>query len=353
LETTLHNPFNRHLRGTDELSSCNPVSLKKAGFFILYQQDSSKDMRVFVGVTDYDWFKTLSAIPEIDEVNFWQPSGKTRFRALDPGELFPFKLHSPHNYIVGGGFFAYSNIIPVNLAWDAFGEKNGARSLAEMCRLIANLRHVGTSSHPDYQIGCILLEQPFFFSRPDWIPVPPDWSPNIVRGKGYDLSTETGLKLWNEVYKRLQTIDISKPEVSSITEEIRRYGEPTVITPRLGQGSFRIMVTDAYQRRCAVTRERTLPALEAAHIKPYNDSGPHDVRNGLLLRSDIHKLFDTGYVTLSLDYHFEVSRRIKEEFENGRDYYALHGKPIQLPGSKTYWPDSKYISWHNEKIFRA
>ena len=48
-----------------------------------------------------------------------------------------------------------------------------------------------------------------------------------------------------------------------------------------------------------MTRERTLPALEAAHIKPYNDSGPHDVRNGLLLRSDIHKLFDTGYVTIS------------------------------------------------------
>jgi putative restriction endonuclease len=124
--------------------------------------------------------------------------------------------------------------------------------------------------------------------------------------------------------------DISNPDVPSVADGIRRYGEPTVIIPRLGQGTFRIMVTDAYQRRCAVTRERTLPALDAVHIKPYNDSGSHDVRNGLLLRSDIHKLFDTGYVTISLDYRFDVSRRIKEEFENGRDYYALHARAASL-----------------------
>ena len=309
-------------------------------------------MRIFVGITDYDWFKTLSAIPDIDEVNFWQPSGTTRFRALIPGELFLFKLHSPRDFIVGGGFFAYGNIIPVNLAWDAFGKKNGAHSLEEMRKRIDKYRRIDSACHGDYQIGCILLEQPFFFSQSDWIRVPADWSPNIVRGKGYDLSTEVGLRLWNEVHKRLQMTNISDPDVPAVADGIRRYGEPTLIIPRLGQGTFSIMVTDAYQRRCAVTRERTLPALDAAHIKPYNDSGPHDVRNGLLLRSDIHKLFDTGYVTISSDYHFEVSRRIKEEFENGRDYYALHGKPIQLPGSKSYWPDSNYVSWHNENIYR-
>lgn len=309
-------------------------------------------MKLFVGITDYEWFNTLCAIPNIDEVNFWQPSGSSRFQALKPGELFLFKLHSPLNSIVGGGFFAYSNIIPVNLAWDAFGEKNGAHSLAEMRKRIEKYRRIDSVTHSDYQIGCILLEQPFFFSQSDWIPVPSGWSRNIVRGKGYDLNTAVGLNLWNQVNKQLQMANISNPYVPSVANNIRRYGELTVVVPRLGQGTFRIMVTDAYQRRCAVTRERTLPALEAAHIKPYNDSGPHDVRNGLLLRSDIHKLFDTGYVTISSDYHFEVSRRIKEEFENGRDYYALHGQTIQLPGSKSYWPDSNYVSWHNENIFR-
>ncbi len=77
-----------------------------------------------------------------------------------------------------------------------------------------------------------------------------------------------------------------------------RYGSPTVVYPRLGQGSFRVVVTDIYSRWCAVTRERTLPVLDAAHIRPYGQDGPHDPRNGLLLRSDIHTLFDQGYVTV-------------------------------------------------------
>jgi len=79
-----------------------------------------------------------------------------------------------------------------------------------------------------------------------------------------------------------------------------------------------VIVTDAYERRCAITGERTLPVLEAAHIKPYSSGGPHEPENGLLLRSDLHTLFDQGYVTV--DAHqlkVVVSSRIREEFENG------------------------------------
>ena len=113
------------------------------------------------------------------------------------------------------------------------------------------------------------------------------------------------------------------------------------------------MVTDAYERRCAITQERTLPALEASHIKPFKESGPHSVKNGILLRSDIHKLFDNGYVTITPEYRFEVSRRIKEEFENGRDYYALNGRYLHLPLKREYHPSKDSIDWHNEKVFRT
>jgi len=257
-------------------------------------------LKAFVGVTDNDWFKFLSSLPGIDEVNFWQPSGNQRFQALSPGEPFLFKLHSPHDYIVGGGFFAYSNICPLSLAWDAFGEKNGASSLLEMSKRIGKYRGRIPSLSEDYHIGCILLEQPFFFPQDQWIPVPDDWSPNIVRGKGYDLTSGAGKRLWKEVHLRLQG-RAEMPKEGKVAEEQSRYGTPTLVTPRLGQGSFRIIVTDAYQRRCAVTQERTLPALEAAHIKPYIVSGPHRVENGILLRSDLHRLLDTGYVTISPD----------------------------------------------------
>ncbi len=82
-------------------------------------------MKGFVGVTDNDWFSFPSQQAEIAEVNFWQPGGRTQFRSLRPGEPFLFKLHSPLNFIVGGGFFVHSTNLPVSLAWSAFGIKNG------------------------------------------------------------------------------------------------------------------------------------------------------------------------------------------------------------------------------------
>jgi hypothetical protein len=72
--------------------------------------------------------------------------------------------------------------------------------------------------------------------------------------------------------------------------------------------------------------------------------------DGLLLRRDIHALFDSGYITVSPDLRFNVSRRIKEEFENGRDYYQLHGQPISLPTSIN-WKPAGALAWHNETRF--
>jgi hypothetical protein len=61
-------------------------------------------MRFWLGVTDKNWFDFL-ADRTPDEVNFWQPSGRPVAQFLEPGVPFLFKLHSPHNYVVGGGFF--------------------------------------------------------------------------------------------------------------------------------------------------------------------------------------------------------------------------------------------------------
>ena len=80
-----------------------------------------------------------------------------------------------------------------------------------------------------------------------------------------------------------------------------------------GQGIFRVLVTDDYRRCCAVTGERTLPVLAAAHVRPYAEGGGPGP-------SDLHTLVDRGYVTITPDYRLEVSRRIRDEFENGRDY---------------------------------
>ena len=131
-----------------------------------------------------------------------------------------------------------------------------------------------------------------------------------------------------------------------------RYGAEQVIRPRIGQGAFKVLITDAYHRRCAITGEKTLPVLEAAHIKPYSMDGPHAISNGLLLRRDFHTLYDRGYITVDENMTVEVSTRIKEDFGNGREYYTHHGsKLIVLPERMDQMPDPQYLKWHNDNIY--
>jgi putative restriction endonuclease len=243
-------------------------------------------VRAYVGITDYDWYRLLlSKEHSLEEVNFWQPGGSRQFRALEPGELFLFKLHSPRNFIVGGGIFAHSSILPVSMAWLSFGSSNGVESLKVMRDRTVQYRKVPVESREDFNVGCIILTQPFFFTEREWIPVPDDWKPNIVQGKRYEISVEPGANLYERVQANLTARQVLDAE---------RYGTPTLVSPRLGQGSFRVLVTAAYDRRCAVTGEKVLPVLEAAHAKPYALGGHHAVSNGLLLRSDLHTLFDTS-----------------------------------------------------------
>lgn len=302
-------------------------------------------INLIVAVTDFDWFDTLSKKSPLNEVNFWAPSA-VNFRALAAGELFLFKLHAPHNFIVGGGVFAHANSLPCSLAWEAFGEANGATSLKEMRQRILKYRKLKHDDRSDFLIGCRIITQPFFLPRTRWIPVPQSWSPNIVTFKTYSTNSEEGTALWNGARGFVEN------EVNRIQEPPARYGEPQLVRPRLGQGAFRILVTDSYKRQCAVTGEKTLPALEAAHIRPYSEGGSHSLNNGLLLRRDIHSLFDAGYVTVTPDLHFEVSKRIREEFENGRHYYALHGQKITSPAAREAQPDIVALAWHNTERFR-
>jgi|SRR5581483_4378704 len=301
-------------------------------------------INLVVAVTDYDWFQTLRVHEDWPEVNFWAPSG-ANFRALRPGELFLFKLHSPRNYIVGSGVFAQAMTLPCSLAWEAFGQANGAADFAEMRARIMRYRDVDANDRTDFQIGCRILTQAFFKREDEWLPVPESWSKNIVAFKTYSTDSEDGRHLWEWAQGA-----ISSP-LRGFAEVGARYAEPTLIRPRLGQGAFRFAVTDAYQRRCAVTGERTLPALDAAHIRPYSEGGEHAVSNGLLLRRDIHCLFDLGYVTVTPDHIFEVSPRIRAEFENGRDYYAMHGKPLLVPNRRDDRPDTAALDWHNTHRF--
>lgn len=311
-------------------------------------------MRGTIAITDYGWYDLLRNQQGLEEANFWKPSATRGFHA-DQFSPFIFKLRAPRNAICGFGFFARYSRLPVWLAWECFGIGNGCQSLADMRERIGRIRdRIGYKGAAAAEIGCVLIIQPVFFPQDVWVRPPGDWPVRTQADKKYDLTVGEGARVWKDclrVAADLKPAETLHPQLLIAESQERRYGMPTFIVPRLGQGTFRVTVTEAYGRGCAVTDEHSLPALEAAHIKAYVTGGPHDVRNGVLLRADLHRLFDQGYITLTTDLHLEVSSRLREDFANGRSYYPFHGKPIRCPTGVAEYPSNEYIRWHNENIY--
>ena len=83
----------------------------------------------------------------------------------------------------------------------------------------------------------------------NWIPIPKDFSLQLRQGKNCDTTVGTGRDLWEQVLQLLQARPI--PSVESAAASM--FCEPTLVRQRLGQGSFRVLITDTYERRCAVT----------------------------------------------------------------------------------------------------
>jgi putative restriction endonuclease len=75
--------------------------------------------------------------------------------------------------------------------------------------------------------------------------------------------------------------------------------------------------------------------------------------NGILLRSDVHRLFDAGYITVTPEHRVEASRRMKDDFDDGDGYLGLSGKRIWVPESETLRPDAATLQWHNETVYRG
>jgi putative restriction endonuclease len=308
-------------------------------------------MRGFVAPSDHGWYQFLRARPEITEVNFWRPGG-VAFKAVPPGSPFFFKLKHPHNAIGGFGLFARAERLPVWRAWDVFGQANGTRDEHE---LLLRLDRLGGSDNlglgRSRMIGCVAITEPVFFAPDDWVAVPNDWSRNIVSGRSEDLSSGDGLRMWTECLERAAARTDIASEWAQDAVDAQRAGKPVLITPRLGQSSFRLAVLDAYQHQCAVTTEHSLPVIDAAHIRPWAAGGTHSVPNGISLRSDLHRLFDLGYVTIRPDLRLAVSHRLRDDYANGRAYYELDGREIRLPESNPVRPDAQALAWHEAEVF--
>lgn len=303
-------------------------------------------MRGYIGVTDADWARQLAAAGAT-EVNFWLPSPDGGFRALQLGEPFLFKTHYPDNQIVGGGFFEHFAVLRASEAWEFLGTGNGARSLQEMVDRVCRYRRSPTEADPF--IGCVILNEVVFFDPRTAPSTPRSFAKNIVRGKGYELPSED-----SEAERAFEALLFA----SAAAGQSRAIPGPTLgtrvpVIPRLGQGGFQAMVLGAYKARCAVTGHRIRPTLQAAHIRPIAAGGQHRLDNGLLLRSDVHTMFDRGYLTIDGHHRLRVSPRLRQDFANGDEFYARDGASIFVPDLRLDRPNRDFLEWHQDSVFLA
>ena len=306
-------------------------------------------MKGYIGHTDPGWWRFLQTTPQLEEVNFWRPGGR-RFSALSPGEPFFFRLKSPINRIGGFGLFARFASLPVWRAWEVFGQANGTPDEAELLSRLARLarRPVGRAD----PVGCVAVTDCVFFDPDSWVDVPPSFNPQNLSGSIIDLEHPDGRSLWAACLERAVAL-VATPTWLPGAFERERHGQPQIVIPRLGQGSFRLAVMEAYGGGCAVTGEHSMPALEAAHIRPYSAGGNHELSNGLPLRRDLHRLFDLGYVSAKPNGQLLVSPRLHTEFANGRTYYALEGQQLRQPQHSDAAPNAELLAWHSETVFQA
>lgn len=304
-------------------------------------------------MTDDDWYQFLAARPELMEVNFWRPGGGREFHAIGVGEPFFFKTHYPHNRVVGGGF--YSDFAPMRLseAWELFREANGAASPELMRARIAHYRRAPIGPNDDPVIGCVFIRDVRFFPSDATVDPPPGFAPNIVQGKGYELSEPAVSSYFEQLLQLLLggtiELDFSQPWHRGGPV----FGDPRLAPYRLGQRSFQAVVLNAYHSRCAITGTKIRPVLEAAHIRPVTAGGEHRLDNGLLLRSDVHTLFDRGYLGVDPAYRLRVSPRLREDFGNGDRFYAQAGRVVALPERRADRPQREFLEWHLGEVFRA
>ena len=145
-------------------------------------------------------------------------------------------------------------------------------------------------------------------------------------GKSFQISSTPP----GEVDEEIQTVFV---EFDAFDQCDRRRQRQGMIANRIGQPDFRDRLVRAYSGRCAISECSISAALQAAHILCYRGAHTNHVQNGLLLRADIHSLFDAGLISIGPDYTISVDATLANS-----EYMQYNGKHIRLPVEEKFRP---------------
>ena len=301
---------------------------------------------IAIAPTDLDWFELLSAGPPASEINFWTPTPWNIGR-LEQGDRLYFLLKAPIRKVGGYSRFRYYENLSAREAWNRFGKGNGVIDLAELVARTSKYadRHSAKfvpTANPE--IGCIVLDRAVFFEEREFFK-PED------RGKSFPRQV-VRLKYFDEDFDKGSFGDLEPPVGDATTfqpvDEKGSSYKRRRVRDRAGQSAFRQKVLAAYAHRCCVTGESAREGLDAAHIQPYVNRKSNHVQNGLALRTDLHKLFDAGLLTIDDDCRSAISGRPRSE-----GYAAYHGRKVLLPDKAAHWPSREALDVHRTVVFRT
>lgn len=128
-----------------------------------------------------------------------------------------------------------------------------------------------------------------------------------------------------------------QPSQKGVKISIRKVRE------RPNQAAFKEGLKILYRGKCCVTGCQIEEVLEGAHIDPYSGPASDNLKNGLLLRADIHTLFDRHLIAVAPE---DYTIRLASELEEDPDYFPLRGKVIRLPNREDYHPDREALRRH-------
>lgn len=290
-----------------------------------------------ISPTDIDWFNFLRSEGLNSEINFWTPT-PWNISGLTKEDKLYFMLKSPIRKIGGYGQFVEYKNISVNEAWNKYGFKNGCASKRELIERLDSYKASNSSderSVMDTEIGCIVLTNAMFFDDDKFINLENyalDFKRHIVK-----------IKYFNELDPLESEISKTTKDFELLSINSEKLKKSRLVTERKGQGNFRAIITRAYSNKCCITNEPTPELVEAAHIQSYIDENSNHVKNGLLLRVDLHKLYDNGLLYIDDFYAVHVSPEVKSEY-----YQKLNGKIISLPVNLNEHPSKDALK---SKIF--
>lgn len=295
-----------------------------------------------ISPTDIDWFKFLRTEGLNSEINFWTPTPWNVSR-LAKGDKLYFMLKSPIRKIGGYGQFVEYKNMSVNDAWNKYGYKNGCASKKELIERLDSYKASNSTderSVTETEIGCIVLTNAMYFDDDKFMDLDNyeiDFSRFIVK-----------IKYFNELDPLETEINATIKDFELLPATSEKLKKSRLVTERKGQGNFRAIITRAYSNKCCITNESTPELVEAAHIQSYIDENSNHVKNGLLLRVDLHKLYDNGLMYIDESFVIHISPEVKSAY-----YRELNGKTISLPTNLNDYPSkdalkSKKFEFRNE-----